>query len=438
MKPIIKVENVSKQYRIGAPQASYQTLRDSMADAVKNPFKRLRRQMNSRQETIWALKDVSFVIEPGEVVGFLGRNGAGKSTLLKILSRITEPTAGRIELYGRIGSLLEVGTGFHPELSGRENVYLNGAILGMGRAEIERKFDAIVDFSEIEKFIDTPVKWYSSGMYLRLAFAVAAHMEPEVLVLDEILAVGDASFQMKCFNKIEDIRNKGCTILFVSHNMQTITRLCKRAIYLSHGTVMDDGPAHVVASAYLSSRMQKAAERIWDDPATRPGNEVARLRAVRVRTKDGRITETFDIRHSVGVEMEFDVLQCGQVLVPTIAFYNEENVLAFLTHDMDEEWRRRPRPTGRYVSTVWVPGNFFAEGLLNIGVAVSTFNPLAQHLYHGEAVTIQIIDTLEGDSARGDYTGSVPGVVRPLLPWTTQFRAESATASLPLVQEVTL
>ncbi len=201
MKPIIKVENVSKQYRIGAIRPPYQTIREVLTQAIRLPFNRPQHRPPSRNGKIWALKDISFTIEPGEVVGIIGRNGAGKSTLLKILSRVTEPTAGRVQLYGRIGSLLEVGTGFHPDLTGRENVFLNGAVLGMSRIEIQRKFDEIVAFAEIEKFIDTPVKWYSTGMYLRLAFAVAAHFEPEILVIDEVLAVGDASFQEKCLNK---------------------------------------------------------------------------------------------------------------------------------------------------------------------------------------------------------------------------------------------
>ncbi len=242
MKPIIRVENVSKQYRIGAIRPPYQTLREALSQAIRIPFKRPQNRPHSRNGKIWALKDISFEIQPGEVVGIIGRNGAGKSTLLKILSRVTEPTTGRVQLYGRIGSLLEVGTGFHPELTGRENVFLNGAILGMTRAEIQRKFDEIVAFSEIEKFIDTPVKWYSSGMYLRLAFAVAAHFEPEILVLDEVLAVGDASFQAKCMHKMQDLTRDGRTILFVSHNMSAVNHLCKRLICLSKGVIVEDSP----------------------------------------------------------------------------------------------------------------------------------------------------------------------------------------------------
>src|SRR2546423_4760204 len=262
MPSMITVENVGKRYRIGQSQASYSTLRDSLVEAVRSPFKRLARN-NGPAEFIWAVENVSFEVKPGEVVGLIGRNGAGKSTLLKLLSRITEPTKGRILLYGRVGSLLEVGTGFHAELTGRENIYLNGAILGMARNEIVRKFDEIVSFAEVEKFIDTPVKHYSSGMYLRLAFAVAAHLEPEILLVDEVLAVGDARFQRKCLDKMQDVGKQGHTILFVSHNMAAITRLCPRTILLDQGHVLSDGPSHQVASEHLSGGLGTTAAREW-------------------------------------------------------------------------------------------------------------------------------------------------------------------------------
>jgi len=249
MKPIIKVENISKQYRIGATRESYPTLRDALAGAIRSPLGRRRRR--AATETIWALKDVSFEVAPGEVVGIIGRNGAGKSTLLKILSRITEPTTGRAELYGRTASLLEVGTGFHPELTGRENMFLNAAILGMPRSEIESKFDEIVAFAEIEKFIDTPVKHYSSGMYVRLAFAVAAHLEPDVLIVDEVLAVGDTAFQKKCLGKMQGVTQHGRTVLFVSHSMSAVKSLCGRALLLDSGRVACEGDVHEVVDQYL-------------------------------------------------------------------------------------------------------------------------------------------------------------------------------------------
>ena len=254
MKPIIKVENLSKQYRLGGNAAPQANFREAIVAAARAPFEKFRQNAGQEQKkaSFWALKDVSFEIYPGEVVGIIGRNGAGKSTLLKILSRITEPTQGKIELYGRVGSLLEVGTGFHQELTGRENIFLNGAILGMRREEIARKFDEIVDFSEIEKFIDTPVKYYSSGMYMRLAFAVAANLEPETLIVDEVLAVGDAEFQKKCLGKMKDVSEHGRTVLFVSHQMGSIAQLCQKALLLDKGQLIMEGATNLVIDHYTN------------------------------------------------------------------------------------------------------------------------------------------------------------------------------------------
>src|SRR5437016_1590224 len=252
----IQVENVSKLYHIGE-RKPYKTVRESLMNVLSAPSRlsrRLRKTKTRRADEteLWALRDVSFEVKQGEVVGLIGRNGAGKSTLLKVLSRITEPTAGRITIRGRVGSLLEVGTGFHPELTGRENIFLNGAILGMRRAEIVRKFDEIVTFAEMDRFIDTPVKHYSSGMYMRLAFGVAAHLHPEILVVDEVLAVGDAQFQKKCLGKMEDVAKQGRTVLFVSHNMQAIRQMCHRAVWLAEGQLLMDGPSDAVVHQYLA------------------------------------------------------------------------------------------------------------------------------------------------------------------------------------------
>jgi len=255
IKSIIRVKDLSKQYRLGARQASYATLRETIGGAVRAPIEAVRRYRRAANETIWALKDVSFEIMPGEVVGIIGRNGAGKSTLLKVLSRITEPTSGRVELYGRIASLLEVGTGFHPELTGRENIYLNGAILGMKRTETERKFDEIVAFAEIEKFLDTPVKHYSSGMYMRLAFAVAAHLEPDILLVDEVLAVGDVAFQQKCLGKMGEVAKHGRTVLFVSHQLSAIAQLCSRALLLGQGGIVKEGDPERVIDYYMNATL---------------------------------------------------------------------------------------------------------------------------------------------------------------------------------------
>jgi lipopolysaccharide transport system ATP-binding protein len=426
-KLAIRAENLAKQYRIGGPQTQYRTIRESLVDILAAPFKRLK---GSTVETIWALEQVSFEIQHGEVVGIIGRNGAGKSTLLKLLSRITEPTRGRAELYGRIGSLLEVGTGFHPELTGRENVFLNGAILGMSRAEIRRKFDEIVAFAEVERFLDTPVKRYSSGMQVRLAFAVAAHLEPEILLVDEVLAVGDAGFQKKCLNKMEGIGQEGRTVIFVSHNMPAVTRLCERTILLDEGRVVSDGPSPRVVNVYLRSGIGTTAARLWKGTHDAPGNDVVRARAVRVRNGEGQITDAIDIRQPVGIEVEFEVLQPGHVLVPNLHFFNEEGTFLFIAIDLDPDWRRRPRPRGRYVSTAWVPGNFLSEGTLVVGAAVSTVDPVHVHFFERDAVAFQVIDSLDGDSARGDFGGPMPGVVRPMLRWTTEYVSQDRSDQL--------
>ncbi len=433
MTSIIKAENLTKRYHIGTRTAPYSTLREAFSVAVRAPFSRLRgRPRRPSAEPVWALNGVSFEIRQGEVVGIIGRNGAGKSTLLKILSRITEPTSGRAELYGRVSSLLEVGTGFHPELTGRENVFLNGAILGMARQETASKFDEIVAFSDIEKFIDTPVKHYSSGMYLRLAFAVAAHLEPEILIIDEVLAVGDASFQKKCLNQMQSVSRQGRTVIFVSHDMTAVTRLCPRAILLAAGKVLKDGPANEVVSAYLTSGLGTTAERVWDDPSRAPGNDVARLRAVRVRDDAGRVADAVDIRRPVRLEVEFEVLQAGHKLAPNFHVFNEEGVCVFISNDLDPEWRGRPRPAGTFVSTAEIPGNFLAEGTLLVGAAVSTLDPVTVHFFEREAVAFQVLDSLDGNSARGDYAGPYPGVIRPALRWTTAYSAPLTRQPSPL------
>jgi lipopolysaccharide transport system ATP-binding protein len=292
----VRVEKLSKQYHIGGPQKTYSRLGDQVVDALSSPFRRAAKLLSGQasgaaelDETIWALKDVSFEIEQGEVVGIIGRNGAGKSTLLKILSRITEPTEGYADLYGRVGSLLEVGTGFHPELTGRENVYLNGAILGMRKAEISRKFDEIVAFSEIEKFIDTPVKHYSSGMYVRLAFSVAAHLEPEILLVDEVLAVGDVSFQRKCLGKMDEVSQQGRTVLFVSHNMGLIQTLCQRGIYLEKGKISRMGTISDAVDAYLQS-MEQANSHNMFERIDRRGEGKIRLLGLNITSTNGSST----------------------------------------------------------------------------------------------------------------------------------------------------
>ena len=425
----IRARGVSKWYRIeqDAKKARYLTLRDQLMKAVSAPFRRITEPQsngNGKKHSyeMWALKDVSFDIYQGEVVGLIGPNGAGKSTLLKILTRITEPTHGSIDIYGRIGSLLEVGTGFHKELTGRDNVYLNGAILGMRKAEIDRKFDEIISFSEVEKFIDTPVKFYSSGMTVRLAFAVAAHLDPEILLVDEVLAVGDAAFQRKCLTKMESVGKSGRTVVFVSHHMPSITRLCERAFLLNHGQLMLSGPAEQVVADYLSANLGTTAYKEWIDPVPAPGSDVTKLRSVRIIDEQGNTNYSFDIRRPVGIEFTYDVLaQTGYAIFPFMNIHNEEEIILFTSFDTDTEWRSRPRPPGRYRSVAWIPGNLLSEGVVTVNVGLRTEMPHIIHCFEYDVVAFQIIDSPEGDTARGDYAGKMRGVVRPLLKWTTDY-----------------
>lgn len=411
----IKVENLSKLYYLGEGQPY------SLRELISGFFQR---KETSQAQELWALRDVSFQVTEGETLGIIGHNGAGKSTLLKILARITKPSSGTAEIRGRVGCLLEVGTGFHNELSGRENIYLNGAILGMKRIEIEKKFDEIVAFSEIEKFLDTPVKHYSSGMYMRLAFSVAAHLDPEVLIVDEVLAVGDIGFQKKCLNKMREVGASGRTVLFVSHDMQSVARLCNRAIWLKNGGITKDGPASEVIGEYLHEQSKTGAEKSWGNIENSPGNEVTRLRRIRVCNEAGETVSTVDIRRPAGIEMDYDVLRGGKVLVSSFHFYNEQGICIFVSHDLYSEWRNKTRPRGKYVSTVWVPGNFLAEGTVFVTATVVTYQPFEVHFAERDAIAFHVIDNFEGDSMRGDYTGVMPGIVRPRLIWETDIRSE--------------
>jgi lipopolysaccharide transport system ATP-binding protein len=416
--PAIRVGNLGKRYRLasGPGRMDYRTLRESLTSLMRKPF-----SGRAKGQEFWALNGIDFEVKPGEVVGIVGRNGAGKSTLLKVLSRITKPTKGFVELNGRVGSLLEVGTGFHPELTGRENIFLNGSILGMARREIAAKFDEIVAFAEVEKFLDTPVKRYSSGMYVRLAFAVAAHLEPEILIVDEVLAVGDATFQRKCLGKMGEVSKTGRTILFVSHNMQAITRLCPRAILLDRGKVIADGPSPEVTRAYLHSDQGTSASRVWNDPATAPGNAIAKLKAFRIRDREGSTREVFYTDEPVGMEITFEVLQAGHVMLPNFPVHNDDSVCVFHTLDADPQWKRTRRPPGTYTTTAWIPGDLLNEGTLMVGASVTTYEPVTIHFHEADAVAFQVIDRGDGMSTRGDYHGAYPGAIRPRLEWQTKF-----------------
>ena len=443
----IKVENLGKRYRIGLKENAHDSIFGALFGFIKSPLNNYRKYRalykfddidpagasdsnDNSPDIIWALRDLSFEVKQGEVIGIIGRNGAGKSTLLKILCKITPPTRGCAEIYGRVSSLLEVGTGFHPDLTGRENIYLNGTILGMTKKEVTRKFDEIVDFSGVEKFIDTPVKRYSSGMQVRLAFSVAAHLEPEILIIDEVLAVGDADFQKKCLAKMENAGQQGRTVLFVSHNMPAVTRLCDRVILMEGGRLIEDGPSHQVVTAYLNSTLGTTAAREWTDPAKAPSSDVARLIAACVRAEEGRISETIDIQQPFTIEMEYEVLKEDFALYPHFSLENEQGQCAFVTLDQDPAWRRRPRPKGRYISTVFIPGNLLNEGMLFVSCNLLRINPDRVEFHAQLAIAFHVVDNLTGDSSRGDYSKNMRGIVRPLFKWATQFCPTSHEVSV--------
>jgi lipopolysaccharide transport system ATP-binding protein len=421
MSVAIFTEGLSKSYRIGELQSTYGTLRDSLAGAAR---RLVRRDHGPHYEEIWALRDVSLEVPEGQVLGVIGRNGAGKSTLLRILTRITTPTSGRAEIRGRVGSLLEVGTGFHPELTGRENVFLNGSVLGMKQREIQGKFDEIVEFAGVEQFVDTPVKRYSSGMSVRLAFAVAAHLEPEILLVDEVLAVGDADFQRRCLGRMEDLSESGRTVVFVSHQMQAVSQLCDRAILLEKGSVTLDGPSGDVVAHYLQRVGGSASSRSWPDVANAPGDDLGRLLSVRVVDEHGDTADAIDVRRPVGIEIGFRVLRSGGPAVfPKIKVYNARRNVVFNALDTSSRWRE-PSAPGEYVSTAWIPGNLLNEGLVTVDVGICSVGLPKLHPHAGcvDAVSFHVQDEGEGDSARGLFTGQLQGVVRPLLEWTTDER----------------
>ena len=421
MSTIIRAENLSKQYFIEASRPRAGSLRDSLGGLLKRRMKRIGGAARRRGQEFWALSDVSFSVKQGEVVGIVGRNGAGKSTLLKVLSRITEPTEGRAELYGRVGSLLEVGTGFHHELTGRENIYLNGAMLGMKRGEIERKFDEIVAFAEMDKFLDTPVKRYSSGMYTRLAFAVAAHLEPEILLVDEVLAVGDASFQKKCLGKMGEVAQGGRTVLYVSHNLGSMANLCPRAILLESGRKTDDGPTPGVIGHYISGGRETGGERVWTDPQNAPGGDKVRLRSVKI-VSGGQVTSDVDISEEVRVEIEFWNYRPGLRLAASIHLLDKtmtgilSSINAHSATPAPDEWFNEPHPAGLYRTACVLPANFLNEGAYHINALVLS-DVSRVEAFAEEAVTFTVHESGE---MRREFGGEWLGVVRPKLAWRTE------------------
>ncbi|MBR8837090.1 MAG: ABC transporter ATP-binding protein [Stigonema ocellatum SAG 48.90 = DSM 106950] len=418
---VIQVENLGKKYVLGHQQegrSKYKTLRESMIDRTKSLGKKLLRPpskdlINPSREEFWALKDVSFEIKQGDQVGIIGRNGAGKSTLLKILSRITEPTSGSIRIKGRVASLLEVGTGFHPELSGRENIFLNGAILGMTKAEIQRKFDEIVAFAEIEKFLDTPVKRYSSGMYVRLAFAVAAHLEPEILIVDEVLAVGDAQFQKKCLGKMEDAGKEGRTVLFVSHNMGTITQLCKTGIYLKRGQIVDTGTINSVVSKYLmsGSENQPLVNLVKEHKKT---TKQIFFTEIAIVNPENQISSEIDVRYPFYISLSYEVTKPLKNVELSVRIQASDGRAVLTTHQSDHDPESLDREVGLYKLYVRVPGMFLMPG--SYTVSIGAHEPMVESYdTHEHVITFNINETGTRLAKYQNYQGS--GIVMAELPW---------------------
>ena len=415
MRHVIEVANLSKQYQIGSTPFNYSTLRDQIANVVQIPLTRRRNGNNgSTPPTIWALKDVSFEVQPGEVVGVVGRNGSGKSTLLRILSRITEPTLGTAQIHGRSASLLEIGTGFHPELTGRENTYLNGAILGMSRSEIKDRFDEIVAFAEIEDFIETPVKRYSSGMYLRLAFAVAAHLRTEILFLDEVLAVGDTEFQRKCLGKVEGVAKEGRTVIFVSHNLGAVTQLCPRVLWLNDGRLQLDGTAREVVSAYASQWRQ--ATHSWQRSPSKNGDESNKemsLLSVRLRQPEHEPDGVFSFDLPFTAEIAYELLKPTADLRIAIRVVSESGTIIFTSSDQDKPVMSREgvRHEGRYISVCRIPGSLLRPGKFFLSAGISCRKTWIE--LHENLLMFEI-------SAIGNPLPDRLGIISPVLDWEIQ------------------
>lgn len=413
MKPIIEVEKIGKRYRLGEGRAPYSTLRESLVGALRSPLKRRRRKEPSEKEVVWALKDVSFDVHNGEVVGIIGRNGAGKSTLLKVLSQITEPTTGCARLYGRVGSLLEVGTGFHPELTGKENIYLNGAILGMARSDIEKQFDEIIAFAEVERFINTPVKRYSSGMYLRLAFAVAAHLEPEILVIDEVLAVGDAAFQKKCLGKMGDVAKQGRTVLFVSHNMSAVKQLCSRGILLNSGRIAAQGSINEVLNAYATMvGTNSAGEVVFKERDDSP----ASFTRLCLRNSEGTKVSAFSNSEPIIFEIEYVVRETLTEDHIWLVVDRADGLRVLKTAD-DDRGAQLPavRSPGRYITSVQFPAGVLNDGVYQYFVGIG--KPRGLHHDHrwGEHFEVQVT-SIDAQACLGQRNG----VILVPLDWSEQ------------------
>ena len=414
----ILVRGIGKRYRIGASQQRADTLRDMITAQAQRIGSSLRgkRDRANESDQIWALRDVSFEVKRGQALGIIGRNGAGKSTLLKVLSRVTDPTEGYGEMRGRVGSLLEVGTGFHPELTGRENIFLNGAILGMHKKEIEARFDEIVAFSEVEKFIDTPVKRYSSGMYLRLAFAVAAHLEPEILVVDEVLAVGDADFQRKCLGKMGDVANSGRTVLFVSHNMSAILRLTQDSIVLDKGKVILNAPSSEAVDFYLNRGLSKVGERFWEGEEVPVSSAPFRPLAIRILDKLGQVSDSVRSVDPIQIEIDYELTEDVTGLRVGFYLFTTRGEPIFTSFDIDSEELFKEftsRPKGVYTSRCTIPSNTLNEGRFLLGVNASSYG-IRRYFQDDQALSFSV----DASGAPGTHWPEArPGPVRPVLGW---------------------
>jgi lipopolysaccharide transport system ATP-binding protein len=421
---ILKAENISKQYRLG--QVGTGTLTHDLnrwwhqVRGKENPYLKIGdtndRSTKGESDYVWALQDINFEVERGEVIGIIGKNGAGKSTLLKILSRVTAPTTGSIKFGGRVASLLEVGTGFNGEMTGRENIYLNGAILGMTKKEIMVKLDEIIDFSGCERYIDTPVKRYSSGMYVRLAFAVAAFLEPEILIVDEVLAVGDAEFQKKAIGKMQDIsRMGGRTVLFVSHNMAAVKSLCTRGVVLDNGKVAFEGGIEEAISEYLNLDNHLTSRKVYNNVEA-PSSEIVRLLETEVINDIFENKTDYFIIEKVGIRIKFEILVETSDLVLGLNLYNNEEIHILSSHQKNQNINYK---VGVYQAIVWFPNNFLSEGYHFCGIAAMSYKGVFRvHFHDVNKFSFNIIDEFMENTARGnDYKGKFPGVVRPILDW---------------------
>jgi lipopolysaccharide transport system ATP-binding protein len=422
---MLKVESLSKRYRIGTRQSKAETPIEVLKEIIASPYHRFKHlqglsDFDDKEDAsvLWALRNISFEVHKGEVLGIMGANGAGKSTLLKILSRIVVPSEGQFWHKGSIASLLEVGTGFNGDLTGRENIYLNGAILGMKKVQIDKVFDEIIDFSGVERFIDTPVKRYSSGMTVRLAFSVAAHLDPDILILDEVLSVGDAQFSQRSMKKMENVAQDGKTVIFVSHSTTAVQKLCHRALFLANGEITAEGPVEQITGLYLGNTEHTLMAKVWDESVAPRAEGLIKLLSVRIVNENGDGIERVDIRQKVGVEIAFEVLREEKKVLAEFQVANEQSQTLFTSIEQHPDWSNKKRGVGLYCVKGWIPGNLLAEGRFSISIAFSSNSPRDTYLRENEVLWIQVVDPLEGDSVRGDYGTIVPGFVRPRLDWS--------------------